>query len=197
MKQNAYQLVFDGLTDRETPYALCEINSSEKFKVVTVGLSEKPIVTMGGLQITPEITINDISPAEANIFILPGGDMWERESCPEVINLLHRLYAEKVAIAAVCGATLEIARAGLLHNVRNTSNSKEYLKAKVPHYQDEAFFVDELAVTDKNIITASGLGSIEFGREVIKLLNLFGEAEIQEWFEMYKHGVIPAKYKST
>ncbi len=171
MKQKAYQLVFDGLTDRETPYALCEINSSKNFKVVTVGLSEKPILTMGGLQITPEITINDVRPAEASIFILSGGDMWERESCSEVINLLHRLYAEKVAIAAICGATLEIARARLLHNVRHTSNSKEYLEAKVPHYQDEAFFVDELAVTDKNIITASGLGSIEFGREVIKLLN--------------------------
>lgn len=84
-----------------------------------------------------------------------------------------------------------------MHNVRHASNSKEYLKAKVPDYQDEAFFVDELAVTDNNIITASGLGSIEFGREVIKLLNLFGETERQEWFEMYKHGIIPAKYKSA
>lgn len=80
MKQKAYQLVFDGLTDRETPYVLCEINSSENFKVVTVGLSDKPIVTMGGLQITPETTINDVSPAEASIFILPGGNMWEQQS---------------------------------------------------------------------------------------------------------------------
>jgi putative intracellular protease/amidase len=197
MKQTAYQLVFDGLTDRETPYALCEINSSDHFKVVTVGLSSDSIVTMGGLQITPEITINDVSPTEASMFILPGGDLWERQSCPEVINLLHRLHAQNVPLAAICGATLEFARAGLLHNVRHTSNSKAYLKAKVPDYRDEAFFVDELVVTDNNIITASGLGSIEFGREVIKLLNLFGEAEMKEWFEMYKHGVIPAKYKSA
>jgi putative intracellular protease/amidase len=197
MKQKAYHLVFDGLTDRETPYALCEINTSENLKVVTVGLSDKPIVTMGGLQVTPEITINDVSFVDAGIFILPGGDMWERQSCPEVITLLHRLRAEKVPLAAICGATLEFARAGLLHNVRHTSNSKEYLKAKAPDYKDDAFFVDELAVTDDHIITASGLGSIEFGREVIKLLKLFGETEIKEWFEMYKHGVIPAKYKSA
>ncbi len=32
----------------------------------------------------------------------------------------------------------------------------------VPQYQDDDFYVDELAVTDKNIITASGLGSIAF-----------------------------------
>ncbi len=55
--------------------------------------------------------------------------------------------------------------------------------------------MDELAVTGGHLITASGFGGIEFGREVIKLLNLFSEAETVEWFEMFKHGVIPERYK--
>src|SRR5688572_21240196 len=120
MKRKAYHLVFDGLTDRETPYALCEINAAEDIEVVTVGLSDKPVVTMGGLRVTPEITIDDVSVVDAGIFVLPGGDMWERQSCPEVITLLHRLRAQSVPLAAICGATLEFARAGLLHNVRHT-----------------------------------------------------------------------------
>ena len=33
-----------------------------------------------------------------------------------------------------------------------------------------------------------GLGSIEFGREIIKRLDIFSETDIQEWFDMYKHG---------
>jgi hypothetical protein len=66
-----------------------------------------------------------------------------------------------------------------------------------PAYQDEAFYVDELAVSDRNIITASGLGGIEFGREVIRRLNLFSPEETEEWFAMYKYGVIPARYQST
>ncbi len=196
MKQKAYQLVFSGLADRETPYALCEINSSQRFQVVTVGFSNEPVLTMGGIQITPDITIDEVNPDGAAIFILPGGDMWERQSCSEVINLLQRLHAENVPVAAICGATLEVARAGLLHRTQHTSNSKGYLKAKVPDYKDDEFYVDALAVTDNNTITASGLGSIEFGREVIRLLNLFSEAEIVEWFEMYKHGVMPARYKT-
>jgi len=44
-------------------------------------------------------------------------------------------------------------------------------------------------VNDQYIITGSGLGAIEFGREIIKLLNLLGETETEQWFEMYKHGV--------
>jgi putative intracellular protease/amidase len=197
MKQKAYHLVFDGLADWETPYALCAITRSEKLDVVTVGFTDKPITTMGGLKLTPEITLHEVSPAEAGIFILPGGDWWEQNSSEELIRLLHRLHTEKIPIAAICGATLEIARAGLTRNTRHTSNSKDYLRMKFPDYQDEAFYVEAPAVTDNDIITATSLGSIEFGREVIKVLHLFEEAETREWFEMYKHGVIPARYKTA
>ena len=61
----------------------------------------------------------------------------------------------------------------------------------VPDYEDEEFYADELAVTDQKIITASGLGSIEFGREVIRELDIYSEADTQAWFEMFKHGVYP------
>lgn len=50
----------------------------------------------------------------------------------------------------------------------------------------------ELAVADKNIVTASGLESVDFAREVIRELNIYSEADTQLWFEMFKHGVIPA-----
>lgn len=58
--------------------------------------------------------------------------MWEQYSHEEVINLLHRFHGEDVPIAAICGATLEVSRAGLTHNTRHTSNSKEYLKGWFP-----------------------------------------------------------------
>ena len=61
----------------------------------------------------------------------------------------------------------------------------------VPDYQDSDWYVDHLAVADKYIITASGLGSLEFAREVIRQLNLYSEADTQLWFEMFKHGVLP------
>jgi putative intracellular protease/amidase len=191
MKSNAYLVVFDGLADWEPAHAVCEINKSGKLNIVTVGFSEKPVVTMGGLKVTPEISIGDVNPAEAGILILPGGDMWEQTSDEGLVKLLNELHKEGTPIAAICGATLEIARAGLTHGTHHTSNAKGYLKAFVPDYKDEAFYVEELAVTDKNLITASGLGSVDFGREVIKKLGIYTEAETEEWFGMFKHGVIP------
>lgn len=192
MRPKAYFLVFDGLADWELAYALCEINKSAKFEVVSVGFSEEPVITMGGLKLRPDITLDEVTSGEACIFMLPGGDMWEQESHENLKLLLHQFHAANIPIGAICGATLEIARAGLTRNIRHTSNSKDYLKAVVADYGDDDFYVDELAVADKNIITASGLGSIEFAREVIKELKLYDEADTQLWFEMFKHGVLPA-----
>jgi putative intracellular protease/amidase len=192
MKHKAYLLVFGGLADWEPAHALCEIRRSRKLDVVTAGFSMKPITTMAGLRLTPDVTLEDVNPAEAGIFILPGGDMWEQTSNQELKSLLLRLHAERVLIAAICAATLEIARAGLTGGVRHTSNSKKYLKSMVPEYSDDSFYVDELAVTDQNLITASGLGSVEFAREVIRELGIYSAADTRIWYEMYKHGMIPA-----
>jgi putative intracellular protease/amidase len=196
MKDKAYLLVFDGLADWEPAYAMCEINKSEKFEVLTVGFESRSIKTMGGLKIIPDVSLNDVDPSSAAIFIMPGGDMWEQRSFEDLKELLHRLDSARVPIAAICGATLEIARAGLTHNRRHTSNFLGYLKG-ISSYDNEAFYVDELAVTDQNLITASGLGSLEFAREVIKKLAIYDDSETAEWYEMFKNGVIPARYDTA
>src|SRR5262245_20417301 len=191
MKPKAYFLVFDGLADWELAHALCEINKSGKFEVASVGFSDKPVTTMGGLKLSPDVTLNEVAPLESGIFMLPGGDMWEQESHEGLKTLLRQLHGERIPIGAICGATLEIARAGLTQNIRHTSNSIDYLKSMAPDYSDENFYVNELAVTDQGVITASGLGCVEFAREVIKQLNLYNEADTRAWFEMFKHGVYP------
>jgi hypothetical protein len=65
----------------------------------------------------------------------------------------------------------------------------------VPDFKDEGFYVDELAVSDHKIITASGLGSVEFARAVIRELALYSEADTEMWFQMFKNGAIPASMR--
>lgn len=197
MKNKAYLLIFDGLADWEPAHALCEINKSGKFDIVTAGFSRAAVATMAGLKLTPDITIDEISPAGTSILILPGGDMWEKQSDEKLKVLLRRLHEEAVPIAAICAATLEIVRAGLTQGIRHTSNAREYLQAMVPDYKDGDLYSDELAVADNHIITASGLGCVEFAREVIKQLNLYSEADTRLWFEMFKHGVVPASFTAN
>lgn len=189
MQPKAYLLVFDGLADWEPVHALCEINQSGRFEVVTVGFSRDHVKTMGGVRIVPDITLDEVRPDDAGIFIMPGGDMWEQTSSAPLIELLHHLHATNVTIGAICGATLEIVRSGLTRTIRHTSNDQAWLKSVIPDYQDDARYVEALAVTDQNVITANGLGSVEFGREVIKQLGLYTDADAERWYEMFKHGV--------
>ena len=195
MKPKAYVFVFDGLADWEPALALCEIRKSAKYEVLTVGHSRQPVVTMGGMKVLPDIAIDEVERRTAAIFIVPGGDRWEEGPDQKLDEVLQSLHAENILIGALCAATLEIARAGLTSGVRHTSNAKSYLKKMVPEYKDESFYVDELAVTDHKIITASGLGSVEFAREVIRELGIHSAPVTQLWFEMFKNGVIPVSMR--
>jgi putative intracellular protease/amidase len=112
---------------------------------------------MGGIRVLPSMTVGDIDPADVAVFILPGGDRWERAPMEvEVEELLNRLDARDVPIAAICAATVAIAKTGLLRGRRHTSNGLEYLRSHVPGYAEAANYVDVPAVRDRGLITASG-----------------------------------------
>ncbi|MAU02164.1 MAG: hypothetical protein CL608_33930 [Anaerolineaceae bacterium] len=189
MQKTAYLLVFDGLADWEPAHILCELRKSGQYEVKTVGFSPEPVTTMGGITILPDATLEEIEAVDMAVFILPGGHMWEQQGNGPLQALLRDLHAQNVPLAAICGATLEIARAGLTHQVRHTSNILEYLQALVPTYDDHEYYVDESAVTDQNIVTADALSSIDFAREIIKLLGVYNEVDADAWYGMYKHGI--------
>lgn len=187
--KKVYVLMFDGLADWEAPLALCEIRNSGKFEVVTVGFTGAPITTMAGLNVIPDIPLAAVNADDAAMLILPGGELWERGSPEGVGALLREFHAREVPIAAICGATLEVARAGLTKGRRHTSSDKSYLEAAVPDYSDGARYSTDLAVTDSTLITASGVGSVEFAREITRYLGIYTEEQAGRWFDLYKHGV--------
>jgi hypothetical protein len=73
--------------------------------------------------------------------------------------------------------------------VNHTSNVRGFLKAISPEYQGESLYSDQRAVTDRNIITASGVAPVEFAREIFMKLKIFDEATIEKWFQLFKNGV--------
>src|SRR4029450_4533580 len=122
----------------------------------SVGLTRDPVESMGGVRVLPSKTIGDVDAADVAVFIVPGGDRWEiAPPEPALQELLKRLDAQKVPIAAICGATVAIWGIGLLRGRRHTSNGLEYLRSHVPDYSEAANYEDVLAVRDRGLITAS------------------------------------------
>jgi putative intracellular protease/amidase len=189
---SAYTLLFDGYADWELGHVLAELRRYGKVDVVTVGFSDKAVTSMGGLRVIPDKAISDIDIQDALIFILPGGYLWEG-SYPkdEIEQLLHRLEDAQKPIAAICAATTVLTRAGLLNTRKHTSNSLAYLSKMVPEYSGSANYVESLAVRDQHVITASGLGSIEFTVEIFNELGLGTPEMLALWYEAFKHGKYP------
>jgi len=187
-----YLLVIDGFADWEPAHAVAELRRNGQYRVESVGLTPNPVQSMGGIRVLPSITVGDVDPADVAAFILPGGDRWESAAIEaELEALVKRLDAEQVPIAAICAATLAIARIGLLRGRRHTSNGLEYLRSHVTGYAEAANYVDVPAVRDRGLITASGLGDVEFARELFEELDVLSSDDRALWAEIFRSGRLP------
>ncbi len=191
LTQPVYHLIFDQLADWECGLALAETNRNENYRVVTVSFSTATITTMGGLRITPQVVLEELDPDEAAMLIIPGGDRWEDMTEPNLLGVLEQLDTLRVPIAAICGATLAVARAGLLNTRRHTSNQRGYLEEHVESYQGAGRYVDQPAVTDAGVITANGAASVDFAREVLSQLRVYEDEVLADWYQLFKNGVLP------
>jgi putative intracellular protease/amidase len=189
-KRNVHLFVFDTMADWEAAYAVAAINNPQfqsgpsRFRVVTVAATLAPVTTMGGVRIEPDVMIDGVLPDESAMLILPGGCAWENGGNAEALELAAQFIASGVPVAAICAATLALARAGLLDHLRHTSNEREYLISS--GYRGTAFYCGVPAVTDHNVITATGLAPVDFAREIFKALNLYSPGTLEAWYSMFK-----------
>ncbi len=188
-----YLYVLNTLADWEIGYLTAEINSGRyldktkpQLELIKIGNTTKPIKTMGGITITPDEDIDNIKFEEGDLLILPGADTWTAEENKKIIDIVSRIIDEKVIIAAVCGATIALANKGILNNRKHTSNDLEVLKMFCPEYNGEDFYLNQPAVTDDNLITASGLAPLEFSYETLKRTNLMKTETLEAWYQLYK-----------
>jgi len=193
MRGNAIHLfVFDTMADWEAAFAVAAINNPQfqrnpgRYRVVTVGLSREPVTTIGGIRIQPDVALEDISPMASSMLILPGGQSWEYGANAAAIEMARRFIARCVPVAAICAATLALARAGLLNNRYHTSNAREFLAGG--GYRGGRFYRNKPAVSDQGVITASGVAPLEFAREIFETLHLYSAETLDAWYALYKHG---------
>ena len=189
----AYLYVLNTLADWEIGFITAELNSGRYFdktkkplSPVKIGNSTAPITTMGGIVITPDESIDNVEFQKGDLLILPGGDTWMNEENKKVIKLVPDLLEKGVIVAAICGATVALATAGILNDRKHTSNDKRFLKMACPQYAGEDNYVDLPAVTDDNLITASGLTPLEFAREVLRRIDVMKPRTLEAWFNLFE-----------
>ncbi|MBY2477209.1 glutamine amidotransferase [Clostridioides difficile] len=191
--RKVYMYVFDTMSDWEVGYLTAELNTGRYFKkglkplkVITVGVDKNPIITMGGLKVLPEITIDELNIESNDLLILPGGNTWMSMGHEKILEKSKEALEQGSIVAAICGATLGLAKTGLLDFRNHTSNDLEFLKMVIPSYSGEKYYKMESAVNDENLITASGISPLEFTVQVLKVLDVFKEEALSSWLNLYK-----------
>lgn len=183
--------VQDGFADWEAAYIL-PLLRERGWTVRVVSENGASVTSVGGLGIVAHTRLRNVFPSEIDGLILPGGDFWMDDSTnQDILSFAHDLHAQGKMVAAICSATVALARQGLLDHHRHTSNDLGALKQDAPSYRGEALYVPRLAVTDGHLITASGIGALEFAKEISAHLGLGSESYREQWYQLFKNAVVP------
>ncbi|MDL9945344.1 DJ-1/PfpI family protein [Gordonia sp. ABSL11-1] len=181
--------IYPALADWEFGYVAAGINNPEyqrdpnSFRIVTVGAAREPIRTIGGVTMVPDTTLEDITPDDSAMLVLPGAQSWDAND--EFVDAAGQWLDADVPVAGICGATVGLARGGLLDDRRHTSNAREQLEPT--GYAGAAHYVDAPAVTDRGVITAAAVAPVEFAREVFALLGIYTPDILEAWYRLYGH----------
>lgn len=191
--EKVYLYVFNTMSDWEYGYLIAELNTGRYFKkdieplkVVTVGANNEMITTMGGLRIKPDISLDECTLERKELLVLPGGTTWNDEIHQPILERIGQALELGTIVAAICGATDALANKGYLDTRKHTSNNLEYTKMVCPNYKGEKLYEAGPAVSDANLVTASGIAPLEFAMEVLKILDVFAPDTLHSWYNLNK-----------
>jgi putative intracellular protease/amidase len=188
--RTAHVTVYDTLADWEPGYLLAELRTGRftgtRFEVVTVAESPEPITTMGGVRIVPDALVSDLDPAVSDLLILPGGELWDGGGGEAFCAAAARFLDAGVPVAAICGATAGLARAGLLDGRRHTSAAPESLAAT--GYAGGDGYLDARAVIDRDLVTAGPQSPVQFARATLERLGLASERTLEAYEGVFHRG---------
>jgi putative intracellular protease/amidase len=186
----AHVAVFENMIDSEIGHLLVELRSGRftgtGFDILTVAETSQPVTTMGGLRLAPDMLLSNLGPQASNLLVLAGGEMWDAGGGQPFAAAAGRFLDAGIPVAAICGATAGLARAGLLDDRRHTSSAAEYLRAT--GYAGGHRYLEERAVVDGDLITAGPQSPVQFARAVLARFGIMSDETLQAYEDLFYRG---------
>ena len=175
--------VYDTFADWETGHATAHL-ARAGHDIRTVGPATRPVRSIGGLSVQPDLALDDVRPEDSSLLILPGADLWDAgDDLAPFARKAREFLDAGVPVAAICGATAGLAREGLLDDRAHTSAVSFYLAAT--GYGGGERYVDADAVTDGALITAGPTEPVAFAREILRLLGVYEGEVLDAWYRLF------------
>jgi putative intracellular protease/amidase len=126
--------------------------------------------------------LGELSKWEPNAIVVVGGMIWKTDQAPDISTILKSQRARGAVVAGICGGTLALGRAGLLNDVRHTSNDPDFLNQNADGYEGAVHYVGgPSAISEDRVITAPGTAPVSFTAAVFEAVGL--EQEKVEQFK--------------
>lgn len=188
-----YMYLLNTMADWEHGYFLQALSlqkmlPSPQYEFYTFAITKEPIYTASGLKITPDYSLDEIEKDDISVLLLIGADTWLEAEQERILYLAEFLLKQGKIVAGICGATLGLAKKGILNNKLHTSNALFFLTSLVENYKGIEYYKDEVAVCDDNLITASSAGSLLWAKYIIEKLNIYSNDTIKCWYEYFSTG---------
>ncbi|MCL2593470.1 MAG: DJ-1/PfpI family protein [Defluviitaleaceae bacterium] len=192
-KKEVLLLLTDHWADWEAANVIAGITMAQTHDVKTISIDKNPKVSIGGLRTEIDYTIEEYKNLDnLAMIILVGGFSWGENIYQEIADFVKKANNLNIPVAAICGATQFLAKHGFLDNAKHTGDEYEYFMEQLKDekgYKGHANFVVSQLVNDKGFITANETSALEFACEILKVLEVYPEEELAEWYKKYKNGL--------
>ncbi len=172
--KNVAIFIGDNFEDIET-ITVYDLLLRAGFNVDLVSIKNKPkVISKYNLKFKTHLTIKQVTPRSYDAFIIPGGPGVDELMDSVVLCgiLEEQIQISSKVIAAICAAPKILNKMKILENYKFTCHPE--VQELISHEN----YVDQAVVVDKNLITASGPGSVfEF---TFKILEALSNAEAVE-----------------
>ncbi|MTH47209.1 DJ-1/PfpI family protein [Intestinirhabdus alba] len=162
-----------------------------RYEVKVVAPDPGPVVSIGGFRCLPDYTF-DTLPDDYAALILVGGMNWWGDEARRVVPIVQQALARERVVGAICDASAFLGANGFLNNVSHTSNGLAYLRDKAGSaYTGAAKYKHAPSVRDNNLITAGGVGFIDFTCDVLAALKVTDKKNLDQFRAVCHSGLFP------
>jgi putative intracellular protease/amidase len=132
----------------------------------------RSVHSLGGLTVQVDGAFERFDAKQADALVLIGSPTWEEKNAPDFSTVICDSVAAEIVVAGICGATIALARSGVLNERAHTSNGVDYLPKHAASYRGAAHYRDvPRVVRDGKLVTAAGSSPANFAVEVLELLH--------------------------
>lgn len=161
---------YEGFAEFEISLALLYL---KKYEIISVAMEKKEYRSLSGQRFVVDFKLDEISPSDVKLFIIPGGNPIPYLENKELFEFILEASNQGAVIAGICGGADILVSFGLLEGKSCTGNAHDPSNPQsLKNNYAKTNYSEEGVVVDGNFVTAQGEAFVEFASMLPKQIGM-------------------------